>query len=517
LSYDEKNPKRSIRYFFSTLFVVSFFAALQMLLILLSVLSVSKITTFSLQSVFYFISLLVVIYIVNKRDDSATYKLAWCVPILVFPLVGGLMYIFSKTRRMQRKVKRQNIIASKKTDEAFFKTEGIKKHFETNPLSEHKLPRYLHSRGFPAYGGNSVDYFPIGEKMYEAMLIELEKAKKFIFLEFFIVQEGQMLDKILEILKRKAQSGVEVKLMYDGMGSIKTLPRNYCKRLEKYGIKAKVFMPYKPVISTIQNNRDHRKIVVIDGEVGFCGGINLADEYINAHERFGHWKDSGVMIKGSSVNQLTRFFLQLWCTNCPSDTEDLSKYFVQSESYEKGGYVVPYTDTPLDNEPVGLNVYVSIITRARKYIYIMTPYLIPGEEIVNSLKRAAKSGIDVRIITPHKADKKIVHAVSRSYYPELIRDGVRIFEYTPGFCHSKNFVSDDEIAVVGSINLDYRSLFLHYENAVLMYDKNVTDKVKADFLETQKLCAEITLENIKKQSWITKIYLSLLRLFEPLL
>lgn len=335
-------------------------------------------------------------------------------------------------------------------------------------------------------------------------------------MEYFIIQEGKMWNTILDILKEKAAQGVDIRVIYDDMGCIMTLPNGYNKKLESYGIKCSVFNPFVPILSSKFNTRDHRKICVIDGNVGFTGGINLADEYINAYEKHGHWKDTSVMLKGEGVFALTAMFLSMW-DYLHGEKEDYSKYYPTEWDTSAPGYVQPFTDNPLDDEAVGETVYLNLINKAKHYVYITTPYLILDSEMITALSIAAKSGVDVRIITPHIADKWYVHAVSRAHYEILTEAGVKIYEYTPGFIHAKTFVVDDDYAVVGTINLDYRSLYLHFECAAWMYQTDSVAAVKEDFFKTQQLSQEITLEECRKVSFARKLGRSVLRVFAPLM
>ncbi|HIV93601.1 MAG TPA: cardiolipin synthase, partial [Candidatus Sellimonas avistercoris] len=318
--------------------------------------------------------------------------------------------------------------------------------------------------------------------------------------------------------EEKVAEGVEVRFMYDGMCSISKLPSDYPWYLRRRGIRCKVFNPINPIVSTIQNNRDHRKICVIDGKVGFTGGVNLADEYINRRERFGHWKDTAIMLEGDSVQSLTIMFLQMW--NIDEKKSDVyEKYLYPSRKPfdPKDGYVLPYGDTPYDNETVGEEVYFHILNHAKEYVHIMTPYLILDNEMIKTLARVAKSGMEVIIIMPHIPDKPYAFAVAKTYYKELIEAGVRIYEYTPGFVHAKIFVSDDDTATVGTINLDYRSLYLHFEDGVFIYNNPVVADIERDFQETLKKCHFVTMKEVQERSVKEKIEGQVLRLFAPLM
>ena len=356
------------------------------------------------------------------------------------------------------------------------------------------------------------------EELDEIEKKELEKAEKFIFMEYFIVEEGIMWDTILEILKRKVNEGVEVRFMYDGMCAFDLLPYSYPKKLQKFGIKCKMSNKIRPFVSTIQNNRDHRKICVIDGQTGYVGGVNLADEYINEKERFGHWKDTAVLLRGDAVQSLTMIFLQMWDVDMRG-VEPYGKYLTKkAESLnDRLGYVIPYADSPFDHENVGEEVYFHILNHAKKYVHIMTPYLILDNEMLTTLIRAAKSGIEVIIIMPHIPDKWYAFAVAKTYYKELIEGGVQIYEYAPGFVHAKVFVSDDDTATVGSINLDFRSLYLHFENGVFIYDNPEVQKVEEDFQNTLAKCHKVTVTEVRNRGVFMKVAGQVLRLVAPLM
>ena len=356
---------------------------------------------------------------------------------------------------------------------------------------------------------------------------ELEKAQKYVFMEFFILKEGLMLNSILTILERKAEAGLDVRIMYDDLGCFLTLPSDFKKRLEEKGIKCFIFNQFRPIVSSLQNNRDHRKIISIDGKTAFTGGLNLADEYINAFDRFGHWKDSAIMIEGDGAWSLTLIFLQMWNLGFTEKDnyesfypwkDNLIEYTARgiTEGFENWGYVQPYADSPIDNENVAEHVYIQIINHAKKYVYINTPYLIVDDNLLSALTLAAKSGVDVRIITPHRWDKWIVAITSRSYYRRLIQAGVKVYEYTSGFNHGKTFVSDDKIATVGTPNLDFRSLYLHFECGVVIYASETIDTVREDFLRTLSASEEVTLKQCANNVF-QRIIPDILRVFAPLM
>ena len=477
---------------------------------------------FYIQAVLLLVSLLVVLHIINRPINPA-YKLAWCTTILLSPIFGGLFYLVlsvNRTRKKFRKSIRDSVAVAK--SHLHQEPEILE---QIHSISKHASPQaaYIHNQAkYPVYPNTGVRYFASGEEMFMCMLEELEKAEHFIFMEYFIVHEGAFWDSVLDILKRKAREGVEVKMIYDDMGSISTLPSKYYLELREYGIECYCFNPFNPVLSLRLNNRDHRKITVIDGHTSFTGGINLADEYINQLERFGYWKDTGVMIKGEATWNFTVMFLQMW-QHLSETTVDFERYHIPASQFptecrlETDGFVQPYADNPLFSEVVAENVYLNMIHRATSYIYITTPYLIVDNEMITALVLAAQSGIDVRIVTPGIPDKKTVFMMTRSFYEPLTKAGVKIYEYTPGFIHSKMMVVDDNYAVVGSINLDYRSLYLHFECATFLYHSKIINSIKEDIEDTISDSKEITYESCLNLNKPYRFWQGLLRLYAPLL
>jgi cardiolipin synthase len=460
----------------------------------------------------------VMIIIINRRGNPG-FKLAWMVPLTLAPVFGTLLYIFVEMQVGTRVLNRRLSDVSARMQKYAIQEPEIIEELRQDDVQNANLTNYISSKGgFPTYRNMQLEFFPLGEDKFARLVEELEKAEKFIFMEYFIVAEGRMWGTVHEILKRKAKEGVEVRFMYDGTCTVSLLPHNYSKKLRADGIQCKVFNPIKPALSITQNNRDHRKIVVIDGHTAFTGGINLADEYINEKERFGHWKDTAVMIKGEAVRSFTWMYLQLWDIDVRN--EPCEKYLdVKQPVYKRksAGYVTPYSDSPLDNESVGELVYMDILNTAKEYVHIMTPYLILDNEMITALTYAAKRGVDVKIIMPYIPDKSYAFALGKTYYPELLHAGVQIYQYLPGFVHAKEFISDDIKSVVGTINLDYRSLYLHFECAVYMYKVEQIRDIEADFQETLKQCKEITKEEYRKEKLRTRLYGRILRLFAPLM
>lgn len=462
---------------------------------------------------------LIIAIIIINREENPAFQIAWLIPVLLVPFFGGLIYLFVNSQLGYRLLHRRLNILIDETRKYVVQKESVLERLSLENPSEAALARYTLNIGdFPIYENTAVKYFPLGEDKFEEMLIQLEKAEHFIFLEYFIVEEGYMWGRILEVLQRKVQEGVEVRMLYDGMCCLLLLPYSYPKQLRELGIQCKMFSPIRPALSTTQNNRDHRKILVIDGQVAFTGGVNLADEYINRKVRFGHWKDTAVMIEGEAVRSFTMMFLQMW--NITEKGEDYGKYLdvpLRIPAGSAGGYVLPYGDSPVDGENLAENIYLDIINRAQRYVHIMTPYLILDHELITALTFAAKRGVEVTIVMPHIPDKKYAFALAKTYYPGLIRSGVKIYEYTPGFVHAKVFTCDDSRAVVGTINLDYRSLYLHFECAVYMYQVPVIGKIEADIRNTIEKCHLVTLEDCRNEKLRTKLYGRTLRLFAPLM
>lgn len=470
---------------------------------------------------FTLFSALVLIYIISA-DESSSIKLAWVVPILLVPVFGSLFYLFVKLQAGTKLINKRIQALKGETKEYLEQDPQVLQEFSHNSSGQGNLARYMNRfGGFPVYKNTNVTYFPLGEDMFEEMKAQLRKAERFIFMEYFIVERGEMWQSILDILEEKAREGVEVRFMYDGMCCLILLPYSYPKVLEAKGIRCKMFAPIRPALSSYQNNRDHRKICVIDGHTAFTGGVNLADEYINRKVRFGHWKDTAIMLKGDAVTSFTMMFLQMWRVD-EKKAEDYSGYLCPAnhqwpEGLNREGFVMPYADSPLDHENVGEQVYLDILGNARRYVHIMTPYLILDDELTTALKYAAKRGVETVIIMPHIPDKLYAYLLARSYYEELLAAGVRIYEYTPGFIHAKMFVSDDEKAVVGTINLDFRSLYLHFECAAYLYKNSAVSAVETDFKETLKQCQEITIEDCRRYPLVKQLVGGALRLFSPLM
>lgn len=489
---------------------------IQVLVIVLLVVKLSRYFAF-VYAGFLLLSLAVFLYVINKNDNPS-YKLAWAIPIMIFPLLGGIFYLLLGSHSVNKYLLKRVTDINNEKQRLMGANLDTTSNLKEKNYEAYRQSSYLKNMGFPVFENTETTYHSIGESKFASLMNRLENAKDFIFLEYFIIEEGFMWNSILEVLERKAKEGVEVRVMYDSFGCMMTLPDNYYKELIKKGIKCIEFNPFVPVVTLLMNNRDHRKIAVIDGEYGFMGGINLADEYINKVVKHGHWKDSALEIHGEAVKSLSYMFLSMW-QGVTGKAEDYDRYLSCTKPVESAeGFVQPYSDSPLDEELVGEMTYLNMINRADRYIYICTPYLIIDNESVTALILAAKSGVDVRIITPHIADKWYVHIVTRAYYPQLVSNGVKIYEYTPGFIHAKTFVSDDEIATVGTVNLDYRSLYLHFECGMWMFKTPVISDMKKDFLKTLEVCTPVTKDSpIIKTKGIKKLISAVLRMFSPLM
>ena len=465
---------------------------------------------------FTFLSILLVLYIVNSNENSS-YKIAWIIPILIFPVVGIAFYCFCHLQISIYKVKKALVKEQSISKKYLTSNKEISSNLEKEDKSTYNLINYINNTSNNSvYNPSDIKYFKCGEDMFSSLINDLKNAKKYIFLEYFILEKSYMWDTILEILKEKVKENVEVRVMYDGMCSLMMLPYNYKDELLKYNIKCKMFFPIKLELSLHQNNRDHRKICVIDGDIAYTGGINIADEYINKKKRFGYWKDTAIRINGDCVNSYTVMFIEMWNID-GIDKCQYSKYINNSHVINNNGYIISYGDNPLNNKQIGKRVYMDIINTAKDYIDIITPYLILDEELLNSLIYASNRGVKVRIIMPHIPDKKLVYYLGRSYYKDLISNGISIYEYKKGFTHAKMFISDDIKAVVGTINLDYRSLYLHFECASYIYKNNVISSIKKDYDNTILESIKIDKNDVDKYNIFKRIIGKILRLISPLM
>lgn len=464
---------------------------------------------------FYIITLL---YILN-RDEIVENKLPWLVIMLLLPVLGAFVFFLLSSNNASKKDYERFSASAHKIKPHMHQTDNLDKLKEQD-TDAYAQARYLYECAkMPVFDKSKTTYYPIGEDFHADLLSELKKAEDFIFMEYFIIQQGVMWDSIHEVLVDKAKRGVKVCVMYDDLGCIATLDSRYYEVLRKEGIECTPCNKFKPILSHIHNNRDHRKITVIDGKVGFTGGINLADEYINAYVKHGHWKDTAVKIEGEAVKNLTALFISLWNMQQEVKPIEPSKYLSVTKGGDNGkGYVIPFGDSPspIDTVDIGKNVYMNLLNLSRDYIYITTPYLICDRELLNAMCNAALRGVDVRLITPHIPDKKAVFAMTRSNYKKLIDSGVKVYEYTPGFIHAKSFVSDDKFAVCGTINLDYRSLVHHFECGAWMYNTESIIDMKEDFLDTVSKSQLIS----KRQatfSFFDRLFAEIMKVFSPML
>ncbi|MDU0938742.1 MAG: cardiolipin synthase [Clostridiales bacterium] len=480
---------------------------------------------------------LIFVVVVLSTDWNMSYKLAWIILMLLFPVFGFVVVIFYYQMPNTRKIVKRSINIDKQIDSSIKKPKESYMSLKQEAPEELGLINYFsNGTGMPVYKDIGCTYFPTGEDKWRRLIDELKKARHFIFMEYFIIDEGEMWGEVLDVLLDKIKEGVEVRVIYDGTTSLGRLPYGYFERLEKKGLNSRCFSRVYPFIQPYQNNRDHRKIVIIDGCIAMTGGINLSDEYINRWKRYGNWKDTAVMIRGEAVDSFTYMFLEMWFVageweevpefeirrfvdeaKCYRDELDAVSPIESDKSLSTGGYVVPFGDNPYAKERVGRQVYMDILNRAEGYVHIMTPYLVPDQEMLSALKYAAVRGVETVIIMPHIPDKKPVYFLGRSYFPELLKAGVKIYEYMPGFIHAKQFVSDSKRAVVGSINLDFRSMYLHFESALYMYKNEVVEVIEEDVQATLSKCQEITLEKYRNYNRITKIIGYILRVISPLL
>ena len=472
-----------------------------------------------LQELYYgpaiLLSLVVALVEVSRRGNPSV-KLSWVLLTMLAPVLTIPLYLLVNADLGHRLAHFRLREIDRETARYAPPRPDLRRELEERDPGAAGLAAYLERQGFPLYQNSDAKYFPLGEDMFEEVLAQLERARSFIFLEYFIIQEGYMWGRILSILERKVKEGVEVRLLYDGTCALTKVPYYYPQELEKIGIQCKMYAPLRPVVSTHYNNRDHRKILVVDGRVAFTGGINLADEYINRRVLHGHWKDTAVMVSGEAVRGFTLMFLQMWNVDT-RQAEDYPRYLDVTRPVAAPGFVLPYGDRPFDGEMVGEMVYMDILNRARRYVHITTPYLIVDNEMVTALTYAAKRGVEVVLIVPAIPDKKYVYALNQVYYRELIEAGVEIREYTPGFIHAKMFVSDDTTAVVGSINLDYRSLYLHFECAALLYGAAAVADVERDFQATRAVSRTITVEDCKRRKLRWRFFGWILRPLAPLM
>ncbi|EUB12129.1 cardiolipin synthetase [Shuttleworthella sp. MSX8B] len=502
----KRGKKRLIKLVYGRTFIMSALIILQILFVVALVDTLNRYGPYM-----YMFSMAVtvisVLHIFNSDSDPSV-KLSWLLFVAVGSPFGALFYVYVRSDVGHRRLKKQISRILKYTSQAQPDMSLAMKAIEDCRPERAAFAHYMNDTcGYHPYPVTNLKYYPLGDDFLPDFLEDLSSARHFIFLEYFIVSEGQMWGKILYILSQKVKEGVEVRLMYDGTNEFTNLPHNYPAMLEKLGIACRIFDPVRPFVSTEYNYRDHRKIAVIDGKTAYTGGLNLADEYINATHPYGHWKDVAIRSYGDGVATFTRLFLESWNYQANKPMPEENRYIEASALYGllgtegdrivEDGFVIPYADNPLDGERMGEQVYLDILQTASDYVYIMTPYLILDETMVNALTYAAKRGIDVRIILPHIPDKRYAFALAKTHYRELLEAGVKIYEYTPGFVHAKVFVSDDRRATVGSINLDYRSLYHHFEVGLYVDGNRVIGDILEDFQKTLDKCQQISLEDTR--------------------
>ena len=462
------------------------------------------------------LALCVAFYIYGK-DMNAGFKLPWIIAILAFPVLGLCLYFLFGRPGATKHMRQHFEKIDADLEGTLVQDENVLKNLEATDFAVANQARYLWKcAGYPAWQNTDVEFHKTAEEGLEAQKRELRKAKKFIFMEYHAIEESSAFLELKEILVQKAKEGVDVRVFYDDVGSFVFINKDFIKRMEAVGIQCRVFNPMHPFLNIFMNNRDHRKITVIDGKVGFTGGYNLAEEYFNRTHPYGYWKDTGIMLTGDAVRNLTVMFLEMWNAVRKTDM-DYDKYLPKVEyTAKEQGFVQPYADSPLDHETTGENVYMNLIKNAKHEIFFTTPYLIITDEMSRELRMAARRGVDVRIVTPGIPDKKMVYQMTRSYYSELARNGVRIYEYTPGFIHAKQCVCDGESATVGTINMDYRSLYLHFENGVLMYHYDAVAEIRKDFEDIFAASTEVTEKYNGRKSVPARMGRGVLRLFSPL-
>lgn len=473
-----------------------------------------SINSLYIYSIFTLCGILMVIYIVSKPGNES-YKMTWVVFILLAPVLGVFFYFLRGGSRFIPNVRQRRKIIFKETRPLLVQDTEVTQKLKYTDIVHSRQSEYLYREsGFPVYDNTDVKFLYPGEVIWEEMLKELEKAEEKIFIEFFILAEGVMWDEIHKILIRKAAQGVDIRIIFDDFGSINRQYKGFMNGLRSENIKVEVFNPIRASLDTFMNNRNHRKIVVIDGKVAFTGGFNIGDEYINKWQRFGYWMDSAVKLTGDAAYGFMIMFLEMW-SFVTKKRFNRSLYPKPENSKCGDGFVHPYCDGPFNEKNPAQGLYMQMITSAQKYVYITTPYLIIDSEMATILKLAAKSGIDVRIITPSIGDKWYVHPVTRSNYKELIKSGIRIYEYSPGFIHSKMFVSDDKVATVGTVNMDYRSFYFHFECGAWICANNAVLEVRDHIKELFEQSKEITTEDIKNRTFYQRLKQTILRLFAP--
>lgn len=463
------------------------------------------------------LALALVLRIYGKHMNAA-FKMPWIILILVFPVLGLCLYLLLGRSGVTKGTAQLFANISSKLDGILQQDKEVLNGLEKRDMAIANQSRYIWNYAkYPVYQNTDVVFYAEAADGLEAQKEALRRAEHFIFMEYHAIEDKTAFHGIHEILAAKAAEGVEVRIIYDDVGSVGFISKEFIRKMEQDGIECRVFNPIAPIFNMFMNNRDHRKITVVDGKIGFTGGYNLADEYFNLTHPYGQWKDTGVKLTGNGVKSLTVMFLEMW--NAMKGTDASFEHYLPKIDYQarEAGFIQPYADSPLDEEYTGENVYLNLIKNAKREIYFTTPYLIINDEMARELGLAAKRGVDVRIITPGIPDKKVVYKLTRSYYAGLVKDGVRIYEYTPGFIHAKQCVCDGEAAVVGTINLDYRSLYLHFENGVFLYGYDAVQDIRQDFIDTFEVSKEVTDGYRGERSLVLRGSRCILRLFAPLL
>lgn len=513
----KKGKKRLFRVLFSRIGVIALLLVLQVIVLLVAFQLFEEYHP-HIYTAMLAVAIISVLYLINSDIDNSA-QVTWLILVAILPFFGGLLLLYTQLGLGSRTIQKRVGLTVYSTRNAIPQNLDTWRHLADESPETMALARYLARSGcFPVFSDTKVTYLPSGEEKLRVLLPQLEQAKTFIFLEYFIIEEGLMWSQVEDVLVRKARQGVDVRVMYDGTCEIAKLPRSFPKQLRAKGIHCKVFSPLSPFLSTSQNYRDHRKILVIDGHTAFTGGINLADEYINAVNKFGHWKDVALMLQGQAAQSFTLMFLQMW--NVYERTPLFTPHLTPPNTPPipgGNGYVIPYSDCPLDRDKVGERVYMDILNRAQRYVHIMSPYLILDGEMETALRFAAERGVDVALILPGTPDKKAPYALAKNHYAALLSSGIRIYEYTPGFVHAKVFVSDDCKAVVGTINLDYRSLYHHFECAAYLYQTDCIPDIERDFQQTLTLCRPVTWETVRKETFTWKLAGIFMKAIAPLL
>lgn len=507
------------RFLSSRAFILSVTLLLQFIFIISTIILLND-NYWIVSSITTLLSTLIILALLNDQVDNPSTRLVWIFIIMLLPIVGTVLFLMFGSRYAPTDLRPQVLALSAEVAPAIPKQPDIINYLEKHDPSTASQCRYLlNTTGIPPFLAEETEYFSSGEALYPRLLDELSQAEKYIFIESFIIHEGIFWNSILDILVTKAAAGVDVRVMYDDVGCINTLPPNYHQKLTSLGIKCTVFNPIKARLDVGLNNRDHRKIIIVDGKKAVVGGINLADEYINQKQRFGYWKDSALIMSGEAVYGLTVIFLQNWNLANPHASLDPTTYLDTTHTPLKtpiNGVIQPFHDHPFDSEHVGESAFLNIINSANSYIYINTPYFIVDNELLMALTLAAKRGVDVRICTPHIPDKWYVHMMTRAYYEPMLQAGIKVMEFLPGFNHTKSIVADDKLAFVGTINCDYRSFYHHFECGVLMYRTSAVTAIKEDFLLTEKHCIPAA-DTMRPLSLPVSLLRSILRLLTPLM